>query len=467
MRQPPPAHATLPLADHFYIVVTGMASWTLIFGLSFLTMKVAIRLRRFLRRSSDSHSLRSESFWSSGSTFTTVVETEYKGDTGPDDGSPAVSPQASFYKTRGSTHSGKIINYYPIVLSLTCALAIGAPVAAATKDTRLLDGCALWFSWISAVRIQGWMKNSSLWAQNPSAKKACSTCLNPVLLTILVMLGYVRAKAAATPGVDLPYIIKKFRCGRPLYHIWTESIRESTSSEKTSHYFGAGDAALSLLECGMVVWGFRLYECRRQLFSMTGIVTVIVSAAAAAGNVYFSVACARVMGLDTPEALSFAARSVTLALARPAVQTAGGNLAVNAAIVVSNGIVGQLICPYALAALKVQHECPAAEPMILSSSVTSTKDADIGDDGQRASIWVQDVEKPPGTRISQEDDAMTVAAGMAIGINGAAMGVAYLYESKNRAAPYSALAMTVFGVMTVVFTAAGPFKDTVLNLAGV
>ncbi len=38
----------------------------------------------------------------------------------------------------------------------------------------------------------------------------------------------------------------------------------------------------------------------------------------------------------------------------------------------------------------------------------------------------------------------------------AAMGTAYLYEDGSRAAPYAALSMTMFGVMTVVFTSIRP-----------
>jgi hypothetical protein len=66
---------------------------------------------------------------------------------------------------------------------------------------------------------------------------------------------------------------------------------------------------------------------------------------------------------------------------------------------------------------------------------------------------------------ADEDGAVTVAAGTAIGINGAAMGVSYLYEVKSRAAPYAALSMTMFGLMTVVFTTQEPFRTMTLKLA--
>ncbi|OAA58034.1 LrgB-like protein [Niveomyces insectorum RCEF 264] len=64
-----------------------------------------------------------------------------------------------------------------------------------------------------------------------------------------------------------------------------------------------------------------------------------------------------------------------------------------------------------------------------------------------------------GVRHDDGDDPNTVAAGMAVGINAAAMGTAYFYENGSRAAPYAALSMTVFGVMTVVFTSVRPLAS--------
>lgn len=59
---------------------------------------------------------------------------------------------------------------------------------------------------------------------------------------------------------------------------------------------------------------------------------------------------------------------------------------------------------------------------------------------------------------------MTVAAGVAVGTNGAAMGVSHLYETGSQAAPYAVLSMTVFGVITVFITV-DPFRGHVERLA--
>lgn len=60
----------------------------------------------------------------------------------------------------------------------------------------------------------------------------------------------------------------------------------------------------------------------------------------------------------------------------------------------------------------------------------------------------------------------TVAAGVTIGINAAAMGTAHLYEQNSHAAPYSALSMTTFGVFTVLFAVRGPMTEWLVRTVG-
>ncbi|TDZ40707.1 hypothetical protein CTRI78_v010174 [Colletotrichum trifolii] len=315
---------------------------------------------------------------------------------------------------------------YPIVLSGFLFLAVGLPVFVASGDDRLLDGCMLWFAWISTTRLQRAFARSKFLVESPSFKRTITTLLNPVVFTTLAMLAYTRAKSAAT-GEDVDEISYKFSCGTSLSGIWTEMALEPGSFRPGDYWFGAGDAAVSLLECGIVVWGFKLFECRHQLHSCQGLFVVVVSFFMAGVNVFLSVLLSIAMGLRTPEAYAFATRSTTLALSRPATLVLGGNTVVNAALVVSNGVLAQLILPFLLPKLKI--------------------DTHAGDDKEKGS-----------------DSAVTVAAGMAVGINGAAMGVSYLYDIKSRAASYAALSMTVFGVMTVVFAAVEPFSMLLTEL---
>ena len=197
-----------------------------------------------------------------------------------------------------------------------------------------------------------------------------------------------------------------------------------------------------------------MYECQRQLFSLAGLLTVLLATAAAAGNVFLSVLAGSVLGLEAPEALAFAARSTTLALAKPAMVALGGNLGVNAALVVSNGILGQLCYPFVLDKLGVKREDNIGRSSELPAS-----------DSKGSRLSLRPLLKTAQLDLASGDDPFTIAAGITVGINGAAMGVSYLYETKSRAAPYAALAMTVSGVMTVVFTTVEPFKSVVLGLA--
>jgi hypothetical protein len=61
------------------------------------------------------------------------------------------------------------------------------------------------------------------------------------------------------------------------------------------------------------------------------------------------------------------------------------------------------------------------------------------------------------------NDPRIVAAGVTVGINGAAMGTAYLYEAQSEAAPHAALSMMALGVMTVVFSSISPLARWVMD----
>lgn len=319
---------------------------------------------------------------------------------------------------------------YPMALALFFLFVVGIPVSSATRSDWAMEGCMIWFTWVSSTRLQRGFSRSHLFADSPGFKTTAVTLLNPVLLTTLTMVAYTRAKAAAD---NLPIELKLilFSSGNSLSDLMTAAVDNQTLREGGRIWFGAGDMALSILECGIVVWGFKLFECRRQIWSRAGAAVVLISVGMAALNVFLSIIIAIKTGLGGGESLSFAARSTTLALARPAMAALHGNRSVNAALVVSNGILGQLMYPYVLPRLGIEG-----------------RDEEQQDEGDK----------------SARDDALTIAVGAAIGINGAAMGVSYLYEREHRAAPYAALSMTVFGVMTVVFTAVEPFTTVLVTI---
>lgn len=415
--------------------------------------------------------------WDSVATSVIIVKKkDEEKDSGSDsrDASPggeSGSPSASDTPKKSGKWS-MVTSQYPSIVSFLLIFAVGAPVAAGTGDSRFLDGCFIWFFWISAVRGQRCFKQSKFFPKNPRCKSAVSTLLNPVLITVLFMLAYTRAKASAL-GVAVSWVLDEFSQGSPLYAIWTAGATGNRLDNNRASYFGAGDLALSILEVGILIWGFKLFECRRQLFSAAGIVTVVISIAVAAANVYLSVLLGVVCNLDAPEALAFAARSTTLALAKPAIEAVGGNVPANAGLVVANGILGQVLYPFALPCMGIKKEADATQPQGSAAEGRAllnkdTADATKPDSPPRSPIIESTPDLSPPTPIAFEndpDDAITIAAGIAIGINGAAMGVAYLVENKSRAAPYAALAMTIFGVFTVVFTTVQPFTAALIALA--
>ncbi|KAG5981928.1 hypothetical protein E4U55_002489 [Claviceps digitariae] len=348
------------------------------------------------------------------------------------------SPDVSHQTNKNNKHEKDVWNCLKrngyLFTCLIGIVALGIPLQMALSDSRALDGFALWLCWIIAVRLQRMAKQSFFLIASARCRHALATMINPVLVTTALMLGYTRLRGVLNQNGGIATVLEGFSSGIPLYSIWTALAKSAPLADDPNDWFGAGDFALSLLECGIVAWGFKLYECRRQLFSSSGLVIFFFCSVAAVGNVFLPVLLASGFGLDGPEALAFAARSTTLALAKPAVKTLGGNLALNATLVVSNGIIGQLFYPILLEKLSI----PASDPS--------------------ADHEKQKVD-------AKADDLMTVATGTAIGINGAAMGVSYLYEVQSRAAPYAVLSMTIFGVMTVAFTTLEPFKGAVLALA--
>ncbi|KAF5660853.1 hypothetical protein FDENT_13646 [Fusarium denticulatum] len=451
-------------------VITNLASWAMLFALSLLVMSCVARMTDqvpddFCLPQPITGTLpRVETSWLSDSTldqgqqrmFGRREKVANPPRTGPDE---ATASQRSSIVSKDPVPVSQAWHFwmsnFPLIASSLAIFLVGAPVAAATDDDRILDGCVLWFVWVLTLRLQRAFKASQLCTNMPKLKNTIVTLMNPVLFTTLLMTAYTRAKAGAYGYGSIDKVLRDFSGGTPLYVLWTSVATGTPLSDGRSPWFGAGDAALSILECGILIWGFKLYECQRQLFSIAGFLTIVLATAAAAGNVFLSVLGGKLVGLNAPAALAFAARSTTLALAKPAMEALSGNLGVNAALVVSNGILGQLCYPFVLDKLGVRREDR------VSISRVNISDSD----GRTSRLSLKPLLRTAQKDLPSGDDPFTISAGITVGINGAAMGVSYLYETRSRAAPYAALAMTVSGVMTVVFTTVEPFKGAVLGLA--
>jgi len=154
--------------------------------------------------------------------------------------------------------------------SLFCFFAIGVPLAATIGDERVLDGCMLWFVWLTSVRVQRGFKASGFLPTRENLKYIIATLMNPVLFTTLIMTCYIRLKGAIHPRADLIEVLRTFRIGTPLYALLTSLSTGVPLADNPTNWWGAGDAGLSILEVGILLWGFKLFECRAQLFGNTG-----------------------------------------------------------------------------------------------------------------------------------------------------------------------------------------------------
>ncbi|KAL7276568.1 hypothetical protein RUND412_000448 [Rhizina undulata] len=123
------------------------------------------------------------------------------------------------------------------------------------------------------------------------------------------------------------------------------------------------------------------------------------------------------IGIEKQRSLSFAARSLTLALATPAISNLDGDLNLTAILCITSGIIGVLIGERILKLLKIP-----------------------------------------------EDDYVT--RGVSLGANSAAITTAHLLETDPRAAALSSLAMVLFGTSVVALTAVPAVVRIVWGLVG-
>jgi putative effector of murein hydrolase len=331
----------------------------------------------------------------------------------------------------------------------------------------------------------------------PKLRIALSVACNPVLWTALGLVAYAKAEQHRshrpidvvlstlernTTFTDL--IMHRTHPSTETYINFrlvpsseTENPPAASWLHRPTPAIAAGDVANAILSAGLVCWGLKLWEYRRRLLSSAGLTILLVSCAAAAGNVVLGPLLARRMlgshGAQPGYDLAFAARTVTLALGAPAVARLGGDVGLNAAMVVVNGIMFQMLLGLGaggwllrvtgglkggLGGLSRRFRLGfgrAAEP----DGTAETGDRGSGRDGvvtrstSPARVVPHSEQGQQATTASAEPrNTTTIASGVTVGINAAAMGTAHLYEAGSDAAPYAALAMTIFGVATVGFT---------------
>ncbi|KAG9243118.1 LrgB-like family-domain-containing protein [Calycina marina] len=177
---------------------------------------------------------------------------------------------------------------------------------------------------------------------------------------------------------------------------------------------GAGDIFSSVLDASIVALALPMYnyrlELKRHFFAIV-IPNVVISIASLFG--YPAICYA--IGISSTRSLAFSARSLTLALAIPAVDNLGGDGNTVAAIAIMSGILGVLIGPWMLKKLRIP-----------------------------------------------EDDYVT--RGVTLGGNSSAIATALLLVSDPRAAALSSLSMSLFGIITLTLTSLPPIVEAVQSL---
>lgn len=229
--------------------------------------------------------------------------------------------------------------------------------------------------------------------------------LHPVLVSSAITvlgtwsLGLIR-------GDSLDDVLDVYKTGTNYLSLW--------HGEKHIPMPGAGDVFGSILDASIVALALPMYNYRHELqrhFFAIIIPNVTISIASLFG---YPALCYAI-GISSKRSLAFAARSLTLALATPAVKNLGGDLNTVAALAIMSGILGVLLGPRMLQWLKIP-----------------------------------------------DDDYVT--RGVTLGANSSAIATALLLVSDPRAAALSSLSMSLFGIITLVLTSMPPIVQAIDSL---
>ncbi len=167
--------------------------------------------------------------------------------------------------------------------------------------------------------------------------------LHPVLvssaITVLAIwiLGLVR-------GDGLHDVLAAYKTSTKYLQLW--------KGQKGLAAPGAGDIFGSILDASIIALALPMFQYRKELkqhFFAIVIPNVLISI----GSLFGYPALCYAIGISSQRSLAFAARSLTLALATPAVSNIQGDLNTVAALCIMSGILGVLIGPRILQWLRI------------------------------------------------------------------------------------------------------------------
>ena len=167
--------------------------------------------------------------------------------------------------------------------------------------------------------------------------------LHPVLVSSLITVLGIWI-LGLTQGENLDEVLDSYKTGSNYLKLW--------DGDKNIPLPGAGDVFSTVLDASIVALALPMYNYRHELqrhFFTIVIPNVVISVASLFG---YPALCYAI-GISAKRSLAFAARSLTLALATPAVRNLGGDLNTVAAVAIMSGILGVLIGPKMLAWLRI------------------------------------------------------------------------------------------------------------------
>lgn len=167
--------------------------------------------------------------------------------------------------------------------------------------------------------------------------------LHPVLVssTITVLTIWI---LGLVQGDGLHEVLSAYKTNMKYLQLW--------KSQNNLVAPGAGDIFGSVLDASIVALALPMFQYRKELkqhFFAIVIPNVIISI----GSLFGYPALCYAVGISSKRSLAFAARSLTLALATPAVSNINGDLNTVAALCIMSGILGVLIGPRILQWLQI------------------------------------------------------------------------------------------------------------------
>ncbi|KAI5855075.1 hypothetical protein GGS23DRAFT_446086 [Durotheca rogersii] len=339
-----------------------------------------------------------------------------------------------------------LLNTPPLWICALLILAIGLPVYFTTKYETPFESLFFVLFWVMSVQFQRSLRSSHGLAPFPRVRSTLVIFANPVLVTSGFGTAYLWIKTSCT-GQTIDDVVTQFRRHNSLAEGVLDIVKGRNSF---ADHIGTGDLAGTVLDAGIVCMSFKMFEYRRELWQ-TCITVFTTCAIMAAFNVFLNVLIAHGLGLQEADAVAFAARSVTIALAAPAVQNLDGSTTLMTALVIFGGIIFQMVADWLFSLLRIQDQ--GGQHLQLDSSKDSGKMEPAGE------------EREPARQRLRTEGNRVIAAGVTVGINAAAMGTAYLIERNSRATAYSALSMTVFGAITVALTTLPGVSEVIGSLA--